>query len=135
MEYHYVLNRPWISAGNDGLLEDYACFITDNEMKDKYNILERISGAIGLNHEVSEEKNKIYGKIIRTFYDTISSFDGVDVSLYEYEADSIDIKARNKDRAHKKLKNFNKELDHNISDILHKSNYHLNLNGHFLGED
>ena len=84
---------------------------------------------------VDKPKYKIYGKIIRTFYDTISSFDGVDVSLYEYEADSIDIKARNKDRAHKKLKNFNKELDHNISDILHKSNYHLNLNGHFLGED
>ncbi len=133
MEYHYVLNRPWISCGNDGILEDYAGFITDTEIKDKYNFLERISGAIGLNHKVSEEKNKIYSEIMRTFYDTISSFEDIDLSFYGQEADSIDIEARNNRRAREKLGYFNEELDNNLSNILHKHNYHLKLDGNFLG--
>tara|TARA_Y100000310_G_C20649644_1_gene798638 strand:+ start:689 stop:1096 length:408 start_codon:yes stop_codon:yes gene_type:complete len=135
MKHHYVLNRPWISSGNDGVLEDYAGFVADDEMRNKYNLLERISSAIGLNHKVSEEKNNIYSEIMRTFYDTISSFEDVDISFYEHEADSIDIEARNKERACEKLKGFNDELDHNISDVLHKNNYHLTLNGNFLGKD
>ncbi len=134
MEYHYILNRPWISSGNDGILEDYAGLVTDIEMKNKYNLLKRISGAIGLNHEISEEKNKIYREIMEAFYDTISSFDDISLSFYGQEADSIDIEARNGKRAREKLKYFNKELDHNLSDILHKT-YHLNLSGHFLGKD
>ena len=133
MKYHYVLSRPWISSGNNGVIEDYAYHISDKEIKEKYNMFERVSGVIGLNNTVSEDKNKTYYEVMGTFRETISSFDDIDISFYEHEADSIDIEAKDMKRAYEKLSEFNEKLDYNLSEILHKHNYHVNLNGNFLG--
>jgi hypothetical protein len=132
MKHHYVLSKPWLSSGSDGLVEDYATNLTDNVIIEKYTRLERIFGLLGLNQKVSEEKNEIYHKIIDAFYNTISLSEDIDISFYESVADSIDIEAKNIKRAYAKLCKFNDKLDNNLSSILHKENYHLNLYGDFV---
>ena len=39
MKHHYVLSRPWLSSGSDGLVEDYAINLTDNVIIEKYGFL------------------------------------------------------------------------------------------------
>ena len=132
MKHHYVLSRPWLSSGSDGVVEDYAIKLTDNAIKEKYSALKRFSGFIGLNQKVSEEKKETYNSIVKTFYNTISSLEDIDISFYECVADSIDIEAKNIRRAYAKLGKFNDKLDNNLSEILHKDNYHVSLYGDFI---
>ena len=129
MEYTYILSSHGISCGEDGIFEDYAEKISSKELKSRYSLVERISGAFGMNKKVSENKKEIYSKVMNTFYKTINNFDNMKVSSFERFVDTINFEAKDNKRASEKLSELNKILDNNLSKILNKENYHLNLYG------
>ncbi len=127
--YRYVLNRPWFSSGSNGIIEDYVSDLVDVGIKNKYNLVQRVSSILGLNKSIIKEKEDTYFKTIDTFCETVSSFDEVDISFYNQCADSIDIRATSVSRAYKKLKSFNRKLNSNLSKSLDKRNLNLYLDG------